>query len=280
MLREEKPNNLVQTIERVATIFDVMAQSAHGISLKELSAKVGLPKGTAHRLLSSLAYFGYVRQASESKNYHLGFKLVELGNLLLDQLDLRAQARPFLIKLSKKTKETVHLVVLDQNEALYIDKVVSNDKPGGLQMVSRVGLRVPAHCSAVGKLLIAHLSEKGVNDLILLKGLSQRTRNTITDPDHLKTHLKIVREQGYAIDNEENEKGIRCVGAPIFDQQGQAIAAISISGPAARITKQLVQNFLKKEVIKTAQAISRELGYTDTIQTPGINKNFKKGGEP
>ena len=93
---EQRPNNLVQTIERVATLFDVLAQSAQGISLKELSSKVDLPKGTTHRLLSSLAYFGYVSQASESKNYHLGFKLVELGNRLLDQLDLRAQARPFL----------------------------------------------------------------------------------------------------------------------------------------------------------------------------------------
>jgi DNA-binding IclR family transcriptional regulator len=138
---EQKPGNLVQTIERVSTIFDVMAQSAQGISLKELSAKVGLPKGTTHRLLSSLAYFGYVRQVSENKNYQLGFKLVELGNRLLDQLDLRGQARPFLIDLCKRTRETVHLVVLDQNEALYIDKVESDEKPGGLQMVSRVAIR-------------------------------------------------------------------------------------------------------------------------------------------
>jgi DNA-binding IclR family transcriptional regulator len=117
LLRENKPSNLVQTIERVSTIFDAMAKSAQGISLKELSAKVELPKGTTHRLLTSLAYFGYVRQASESKNYYLGFKLVELGNRLLDHLDLRAQARPFLIRLCEKTKETVHLVILDQNEA-------------------------------------------------------------------------------------------------------------------------------------------------------------------
>ena len=102
---QHKPSNLVQTIERVSTIFDVMAKSAQGISVKELSAKVGLPKGTTHRLLTSLAYFGYVRQASENKNYFLGFKLVELGNRLLDHLDLRAQARPFLMGLCQKTKE-------------------------------------------------------------------------------------------------------------------------------------------------------------------------------
>ena len=261
LFREQKPRNLVQTIERVATIFDVMAQNSQGISLKELSAKVGLPKGTTHRLLSSLAYFGYVRQVSESKNYLLGFKLVELGNRLLDQLDLRAQARPSLINLCKKTRETVHLVVLDQNEALYVDKVESDEKPGGLQMVSRVGLRVPAHCSSVGKVFLAQLSDTELDTLIKEKGLRKRTENTITDPEKLKHHLKVIRQKGFAVDDEENEKGIRCVGAPIFNQQGQVIAAISISGPTVRITKKVMQQTLKNEVIRTALDISREVGY-------------------
>jgi len=261
LFREQKPRNLVQTIERVATIFDVMAQNSQGISLKELSAKVGLPKGTTHRLLSSLAYFGYVRQVSESKNYLLGFKLVELGNRLLDQLDLRAQARPSLINLCKKTRETVHLVVLDQNEALYVDKVESDEKPGGLQMVSRVGLRVPAHCSSVGKVFLAQLSDPELDTLIKEQGLRKRTETTITDPEKLKHHLKVIRQKGFAVDDEENEKGIRCVGAPIFNQQGQVIAAISISGPTVRITKKVMQQTLKNEVIRTALDISREVGY-------------------
>jgi len=258
---EQKPGNLVQTIERVSTIFDVMAQSAQGISLKELSAKVGLPKGTTHRLLSSLAYFGYVRQVSENKNYQLGFKLVELGNRLLDQLDLRGQTRPFLIDLCKRTRETVHLVVLDQNEALYIDKVESDEKPGGLQMVSRVGSRMPMHCSSVGKVFLAQLSDQELDALIKKNGLKKRTANTITDTDKLKHHLKVIRQKGFAVDDEENEKGIRCVGAPIFNQQGQVIAAISISGPTVRITKKIMQQTLKNEVIRTASDISREFGY-------------------
>ena len=263
LLHGPKPGNLVQTIERVATIFDAMARSSEGISLKELSAKVDLPKGTTHRLLSSLAYFGYVRQTPESKSYHLGFKLVELGNQLLDHLDLRAQARPFLVNLCQRTRETVHLVVLDQNEALYVDKVVSDEKPGGLQMVSRVGLRVPVHCSSVGKVFLTQLSEQELVALVNEKGLEKRTENTIADIDKLKHHLKVVREQGYAIDEEENEPGIRCIGAPIFNQQNQVIAAISISGPTVRITKEIVQNTLKHEVMKTALEISAEFGYQD-----------------
>ena len=256
-----KPGNLVQTIERVTTIFDAMAQSSRGISLKELSAQVDLPKGTTHRLLSSLAYFGYVRQTAESKNYHLGFKLVELGNRLLDHLDLRAQTRPFIVSLCQRTKETVHLVVLDQNEALYVDKVISDEKPGGLQMVSRVGLRVPAHCSSVGKVFLAQLSDQELVLFVNEKGLEKRTENTINDLDELKRHLMIVRERGYAIDEEENEPGIRCIGAPIFNQQNQVIAAISISGPTIRITKEYVQNTLKHEVMKTALEISEEFGF-------------------
>lgn len=238
-----------------------MAKNAQGISLKELSAKVDLPKGTTHRLLTSLAYFGYVRQASESKNYYLGFKLVELGNRLLDHLDLRAQARPFLISLCKKTKETVHLVILDQDEALYVDKVVSDEKPGGLQMVSRIGLRVPAHCSSVGKVFLARFSEQELEILVMKKGLEKRTENTITDPEKLKRHLKLIYRQGYAIDDEENERGIRCVGAPVLNQHGQVIAAVSISGPAVRISKNMIQKKLKNEVMKTALDISREFGY-------------------
>jgi len=261
LVNEQKPGNLVQTIERVANIFNVMAQNTQGISLKELSARVSLPKGTTHRLLSSLAYFGYVRQLSENKNYQLGFKLVELGNRLLDQLDIRFQARPFLVSLSKRIKETVHLVVFDQNEALYVDKVESDEKPGGLQMVSRVGLRIPAHCSSVGKVFLAQLSDSALDTLITEKGLTKRTDNTITTPAKLKQHLKAVRQKGYAIDDEENEKGIRCVGAPIFNQRKQVIAAISISGPTVRITKKIIQQTLRKEVLRTALDISREMGY-------------------
>ena len=264
----QKPNNLVQSIERVAMILDVLAQSSRGISLRELSARAKLPKGTTHRLLSSLAYFGFVRQTPETKNYHLGFRLIELGNSLLNQLDIRSQAKPFLTDLAQRIKETVHLVIMDQGQALYVDKFESNVKQGGLQMVSRVGFRVPVHCSSVGKVLLAHLPEDELDGIIQQKGLSRRTKNTITDSESLKAHLKMVRSQGFAIDDEENEAGIRCVGAPIFNQQGEAFAAISISGPTVRITKKLLQHLLKKEIIKTAAAISRDLGYQETSTMP------------
>ena len=261
--RNSKPNNLVQTIEWASSILDILGQSPQGISIRELSTKIKLPKGTTHRLLSSLSYFGYVRQDPKTRNYLLGLKLVELGQLLLSQLDLRKEAEPFLKDLAERTRETVHLVFLDRNEIVYIDKVETDQNPSGLKMASRVGLRNPAHSSAVGKVLLAHFSEEELKNFIKEKGLAKRTENTIVDPAQLKEHLKSVRAQGYSIDDEENEKGIRCVAAPIYNEVGKTVAAISISGPAFRITKKVIQESLKKEVMETALKVSQRLGFRD-----------------
>lgn len=245
----------------MSQILDILGQTPQGISLRDLSAKVNLPKGTTHRLLSSLMYLGYVRQDDSTRHYLLGFKLVELGNILLNQLDLRKEAEPYLKELAERTRETIHMVILDHSEVVYIEKVEGDHNPSGLKMASRVGLRNPAHSSAVGKVLLAHLSETELNQILKEKPLEKRTENTITDVTQLKEHLKWVRNQGFAIDNEENEKGVRCIGAPIFDRTGRPVAAISISGPAFRITKKLAQEVLKKEVMETALKISQQLGY-------------------
>ncbi len=256
-----KPNNLVQTIERVSSILDILAQSAQGISIRGLSSNIGLPKGTTHRLLSSLSYFGYVRQDPRTRNYFLGLKFVEMGQILLSQLDLRKEAEPFLRDLAERTKETIHLVILDRNEIVYIDKVETDHNPSGLKMASRIGLRNPAHSSAVGKMILASFSEEELRTFFKEKSLVRRTENTITDPVQLREHLKTVRKQGYAVDDEENEKGIRCVAAPIYNETGKTVAAISITAPAFRVTKKTIQETLKKEVTETASRISERLGY-------------------
>lgn len=257
--QKQKPGNLVQTIERVSLILDILGQHTQGISVKELSAKVELPKGTTHRLLSSLVYFDFVSQDELTKNYHLGFKLVELGNLLINQLDFRNVARPFMLKLAEKTGETIHLVILDQNEALYIEKVALNQT--GLQMMSRVGLRIPIHSSSVGKILAAFLAEDELDQIVKARSLSRSTQNTITHSSRFKEHLQDVRDRGYAIDDEENEKGIRCVAAPIRNENGEVIAAMSISGPSIRLTLNAIQDSLKDHVCDTALNISKKLGF-------------------
>jgi DNA-binding IclR family transcriptional regulator len=259
---EKKPANLVQTIARVASILDILGHHPGGLSLGNLSEKVELPKGTTHRLLTSMAYFDYIRQDQNSKHYYLGFKLVQLGNQLLSHIDIRKEARPYLIDLSDDVQETVHLVVLDQNKALYIDKVDFHSKKGGLQMVSSLGSRIPLYCSAVGKVLLAFMPELETDRFIQKLTPEKRTNNTITDPSEMKQHLNMIREKGYAVDDEENEVGVRCVAAPIRNEIGNVVAAMSVSGPTIRITNEKISNSLKLLVTETAMKISRKLGYS------------------
>lgn len=256
-----KPKNLVQTIERFAYILDIIGPYSNGLSLGDLSRETGLPKGTVHRLVSSMTYFDFIRQDPTTKNYQLGFKLVDLGNLLLSRIDLRSEARPYLIRLSESVKETIHLVVLDEDKALYIDKVDLHTKSSGLQMISRLGSRIGLHCSSVGKVLLAYMENPKAEAIIFKTGLNKRTANTITDPVRLMRYLASVRKNGYAIDDEENEEGIRCVAAPIRDESGKVKAAMSISGPSTRITLDRIETHLKERVCETANQISAKLGY-------------------
>ena len=256
-----KPNSMIQTIERVMLILDVLSKNSKGISLGDLAAAVNLPKGTAHRLLSSLSYFDVVRQEPETRKYSLGFRLVELANILLEQIDIRKEAEPFLLDLSLKAKETVYLVILDRTEVVYIDRIEPNDPDLGLKAMSKVGQRNAANSCSVGKVLLAYLPEQILEETLKKMPFIPKTENTITDPMQLKEHLRGVRNRGFAIDDEESEKGIRCVAAPIFKERGQAIAAISISGPAIRVTRQRIQDAFKDQVTETAMQISRKLGY-------------------
>lgn len=255
-----KPANLVHSIERAAALLDILGRHSQGISLRDLSGQADLPKGTAHRLLASLAIFGYVQQDPKTKNYSLGFKLLELSNRLLRQLDFREQARPLLMELAEKTSETVHLVVIDEFEILYVDKLEPLDL-SGLRMASRIGSRTTAHSSAVGKVLLSVLPEHDLEEFIRKAGLQKKTANTITDPMQLRQHLQTVRSQGYAIDNEENESGVRCVAAPIRNQSGRVIAAASVSGPSIRISKKRLREDLRDEIIRTSEKISWRLGF-------------------
>jgi len=261
LIKKEKPSNLVQTIERMALILETLGQFPHGLSLGDLSEKVSLPKGTTHRLLTSMAYFDFVRQNHINKHYHLGFKLVELGNNLLSHIDLRNEAHPHLLKLSENVQETVHLVILDNEEALYIDKVNLYSRRGGLQMVSSLGSRIPLYCSAVGKVLLAFMPAAAAEAIIQKTDFVRLSKNTITTPDELKLCLQEVKSAGYAIDDEENEEGVCCIAAPIRDETGQVVAAMSVSVPTSRMSMEQIIASLKPQVMETTANISHRLGF-------------------
>ncbi len=261
--RINKPANLVQTIERVDLLLNALSHVPQGISLGELADRVNLPKGTTHRLVSSLAYFDYIRQDPALRTYRLGFKLVTLGNLLLSQIDLRNEARPHLLELAQKTGEAVHLVIFDKDEALYIDKIQLSIE--GLHMSSRMGYRAPLHCTAVGKVLLAHMPQSEIARIIEQKGLDKRTPNTISDSGRLVSHLAEIKDAGCALDDEENNEGIRCLAAPIYDMHGRVAAALSVSAPANRIPLDDPEQPFKKRIVETALKISNQLGYHPQI---------------
>jgi DNA-binding IclR family transcriptional regulator len=258
---QTKPNNLVQAIEKVALILDRVGKSPQGVSIRDLSLDLKIPKGTIHRILTSLSYVGYIRQHAETKNYFLGFKLMELSVLLGNQLDLRKVAEPVLRELADRTKLAANLVIIDRNEIVFIDKVEAHMPMGGLKMASRVGSRNPVHCCAVGKVLLCRAPEEEVDRILEEAGLPRRTATTITNAGRFKAHLQTVREQGFAIDDEENEQGIRCLAAPVYDAKGMTVAAISVAGPAFLITTELMNGMIRREVTEAAAEVSRRLGY-------------------
>ncbi len=261
----QKNTGRVQAIERGCRILEFLSRGKQAYSIHDISSELGLPKPTIHRILSTLRHCGFVRQDELSKEYRLGFRLVELGQVVLDQIDLRKEAEPFLSQLASRVQETVHLVVLDQDEIVYLDKIEKFSNLKGLRMASRIGMRNYAHSCAVGKVLLAFLPDRARDEVFAQKGLPKLTRKTIVDGGELKKHLADVRTQGYAVDDEENEEGIRCVAAPVRNDRGEVIAAISISGPSVRMTKEWIHRQLKREITKTATEISRELGFNTEV---------------
>lgn len=244
-------------------------------SIRDIANQLNLPKPTVHRILKTLSHFGYVTQDQISREYRLGFRLVELGQAVLSQIDLRKASEPYLHKLAEQVQETAHLVVLDDHEILYLDKVESMNHPTGLRMASRIGMRNYAHSCAVGKVLLAFLSKAERREIYSQKGLPKLTENTIADVKKLEKHLELVRARGYAADDEENERGIRCVAAPVRNSRGEVVAGISISGPAVRLAMERINKEIKEEVVKTALDVSGRLGFKGYSLGKGVIRSHK-----
>lgn len=253
---EQRNNSL--SVRRAVTILEFLARQAdaRGRSLAELAAGTGLNKSTLLRLLAPLREHGLADQDSGTERYRLGPTTLFWAQAYLSTLDLRSVAAPSLYQLMQTTRETVHLVVYDHGEVVYIDKVES---PNTIRMFSQVGRRNPAYCTAVGKAFLAYLPEAAFDEVVA-RGLSHRTDNTRTTPEALRTDLELVRQRGYAVDDIENEPEVRCVGAPIFDYSGRVIAAASVSGPATRVTGERVPE-LGRVVKGATEKISERLGF-------------------
>jgi DNA-binding IclR family transcriptional regulator len=226
-----------------------------GVTLTDLAAGLDLSKSTVLRLIAPLKDVRLVDQDPESGRYRLGPQNALLGQAYLERRDTRQITSPVLHRLAEESGETVHLVTFDPPEIVYIDKVES---PRAVRMHSRIGGRLPAYCTATGKVFLAHSGDEVVESVIAA-GLPARTPATITSPDRLRAELDLIRGRGYAVDDAENEQDIRCVAAPVHDHSGAVTTAVSISGPASRVTRERLPE-LGSLLLSATRAITKDLG--------------------
>ncbi|TLS36212.1 IclR family transcriptional regulator [Pseudalkalibacillus caeni] len=248
--------NMVKSVGRALEIIDIVSSNKNGCGVTEIANQIDINKSSVYRILSTLESHGYIEQNEVTGKYKIGYKFLQISSRLLDSIELREEAKPFLKELETLTNEVIHLVVFDEGEVVYLEKLEGNET---LRMHSKVGKRAPMHCTSVGKAILAHLPEQKVREVLEAKGMPRHTEKTIIDPDRFLEELKKVKNQGYATEIEENEYGITCIGAPIFDNTGKPIAAFSISGPRMRMTDERL-DFLKEKVIEAAKNISARLG--------------------
>ena len=245
-----------RSVSRALQILDVVAvRSREPVRLVDVVAYTGLPKTTCHRLLATLTNNGLLRVDDQGR-FGPGALLLATGMNFLSQTDLRSLARPLMEDLALETQETCHLGVMQFPWVVYLEKVES---PLAIRMHSEVGAINPIYCTGLGKALLA-FSPSEVIDQVCAMDLEPRTEQTITDPAHLRQELAKIRERGFAIDDVENEAGIRCVGAPIRGHDGNSLAALSLAGPETRLTLEVALD-LGERVALVAERISRQMGY-------------------
>jgi DNA-binding IclR family transcriptional regulator len=241
MNEAKETGGTIQVIDRMFSITEYLSTCPKGASLADISGAVGLPKSTISRILSSLIARGYAAQSVESKQYHLSMRMFEIGSRVVGSVNLLAAARPYLERLSDTTGEAVHLVARVGDDVVYLFKEEATASV--VRMSSCVGLHNPMYCTGVGKSILAYLPQWEFEDIWSRTKPVQFTPTTIMTKEAMQAEIAIIRQHGYAIDNEEHEPGVRCVAVPIKDFDGQPVAAISVSAPAERMPDEIIEKY-------------------------------------
>ncbi len=251
----------VRALSRGLLILEILAAHSKGLPLSAIARNSGLAKSSTHRLLQTLIMNGYARQdAHHSDRYFPSFKLLTLSSQLIQDTDLSVIAHPHLEFLANMIGETVHLVLLDHDHAVYVAKVES---PNPIRMYSQIGNRAPLYCTGVGKAILAFMPKER-QELVLSGKLQPYTAFTLTDPDELRTHLEQIRRQGYAIDNGEHEENVRCIAMPLLTSAGRVAGAVSIAAVSYRVdmpTLESWQPLLAEQVRQLNYELVHHLDY-------------------
>jgi DNA-binding IclR family transcriptional regulator len=244
-------------VERALAMLEAVAQEPEGLSNAEISRKLQIPKSSASYILRTLEKQAYLNRDPATGKYRVGLKILSLSRGALSGIDVREVALPIMRHLVEKTGLTCHLAILDGPDAVYIEKV---EPPGFIRMDTWVGRRMRVHATSVGKAMAAHISQERLEKILADRGMEKRTAKTITTLPRLLKDLEKVRALGYAIDDEENNMGARCVGAPVFNQSGAVEASLGLSGTTNQVNAHTMPRIL--EALKdAARHVSMQLGY-------------------
>ncbi len=251
---ERKDQNLLQSVDHALQMIEVLGDNP-SLGVGEAAKLLGTGKSTAFRLLSTLESRGFVKK-DENAKYRLGLKVAYLGSLVINSFNIAKVAHSFLVELSSAIGETVHLVVLGENDqACFIDKVICPNT--SFRMESTIGSQKPAYSTATGKVLLAYREQAEQEAYAHGTTLERYTQKTIADAGRLLHELQTIKARGYGFDEEESEMGLFCVASPVFDYTGHAVAAISASGPSERMHQKL--DFVLEQIQITSRGITDEL---------------------
>jgi DNA-binding IclR family transcriptional regulator len=263
MRPRESKSAPVGVVTKVLRILETLHEAPAGLQLKDVAQQTAINKSTAYRFLAHLEHEGYVFRDS-SGAYAIGVRLARLALGTSYQTTLRKISRPILQQLWRATGETVNLAVMDGREVLYLDVMESSHT---FRLVSQVGIRRPVYCTALGKVMLAFIPEEEQQYFFQGMSFERFTPHTLKNAAQLRKEFIAIRQRGYSIDNEEAYLGSRCIGAPIFEASGKIAAAISVSGPTTRVTREKVSTFAAA-ARSAAMAVSRSLGYAVLDKTP------------
>ncbi len=248
-------NMTLQTVERALMVLEIVAVEPK--SQKELEEITGFNRSNVRRLAFTLMDNGYIEKDANTNKYKLGLKVVELSSIRLNQVEIKTEAQPFLRELSMKTNQVCHMGTYADGEVVYIEKI---QPINNISMFSSIGRRLPVYSSSMGKVLLTQFTDSEIRDILESVDIHKMTAKTFADVDDIINEVNKARVDGYAVDDEENESNIFCIGAPIYDYRNKLVAAISTSGNNEEYLAEGSE--IIESVKSTAYEISKRLGYT------------------